>query len=370
MGETWGISGPAFLLFYVVLAVVVLIASIRARRAVTRMGGAEPATAIRTRPHDVAYLNGGAELALVSALTALRLRGSIWSERGNAQAGCPRSDAGHDELERAVHAAVATPIHRKWIANNHWVADALAATERRLVDAGLLLSEAAPAADPRHRLVDARRGRAGAGAAARGHRERASRSGGWSKRSSPSRSSRWSCWPRHRGARSAATARSRHYATRTTRSRRRNVPTGRCTGRSGGHAGDRPLRDVGGVGVGPGDRGRARGAADERRVVVTGGRAGRAGARAARRAGAAAAAGVAAAAVAAGAAADVEHPRSSVGAGGRWRSRDPVASVRGPGVTGGGSTAAWGAPPARATGRRRPGGSTTARHPGAVRWRR
>ena len=37
---------------------------------------------------------------------------------------------------------MATPIHRKWIANNHWVADALAATERRLVDAGLLLSEA------------------------------------------------------------------------------------------------------------------------------------------------------------------------------------------------------------------------------------
>ncbi len=141
MGETWGISGPAFLLFYVVLAVVVLIASIRGRRAVTRVGGAEPVTAIRTRPHDVAYLNGGAELALVSALTALRLRGSIWSERGNAQA-VPRSDAGHDELERAVHAAVATPIHRKWIANNHWVADALAATERRLVDAGLLLSEA------------------------------------------------------------------------------------------------------------------------------------------------------------------------------------------------------------------------------------
>ena len=75
MGETWGISGPAFLLFYVVLAVVVLIASIRARRAVTRAGAAEPVTAIRTRPHDVAYLNGGAELALVSALTALRLRG-------------------------------------------------------------------------------------------------------------------------------------------------------------------------------------------------------------------------------------------------------------------------------------------------------
>jgi len=76
MGDTWGISGAAFLLFYVALAVIVLIAAIRARRGVTRTGSVEPVTAIRTRPHDVAYLNGGAELALVSALTALRLRGA------------------------------------------------------------------------------------------------------------------------------------------------------------------------------------------------------------------------------------------------------------------------------------------------------
>lgn len=141
MGDTWGISGPAFLLFYVVLAAVVLIASVRARRAVTRTGSAEPVSSIRTRPHDVAYLNGGTELALVSALTALRLRGAIWSERGNAQAE-PRTDPGPDEMERAVHAAVATATHRKWIANNARVAAALGATEKRLVDAGLLLSDA------------------------------------------------------------------------------------------------------------------------------------------------------------------------------------------------------------------------------------
>ncbi len=141
MGETWGISGPAFLLFYIVLAVVALIASIRARRAVTRTGSAEPVLAIRTRPHDVAYLNGGAELAVVSALAALRLRGAIWSERGNAQA-VPRTDPGPDELERAVHAAVATPTHRKWVANNTRVAAALGSIGRRLMDTGLLLSDA------------------------------------------------------------------------------------------------------------------------------------------------------------------------------------------------------------------------------------
>ncbi len=141
MGDTWGISGPTFLLAYTVLAVVVLITAIRARRTIVRSGGDEPVTGVGRRPHDVAYLNGGADLAVVSALTALRLRGAIWSERGNAQA-VPRTDPGADELERAVHAAVETPTHRKWIATHRWVAAALGTIERRLIDAKLLLSDA------------------------------------------------------------------------------------------------------------------------------------------------------------------------------------------------------------------------------------
>ncbi len=141
MGDTWGISGPTFLVAYAVLAVVVLIAAIRARRAITRSGGDEPASGVSARPHDVAYLNGGADLALVSALTALRLRGAIWSERGIAQA-VPRTDPGTDELERAVYSAIGAPTHRKWIANHRWVASPLGAIASRLVDAGLLLSDA------------------------------------------------------------------------------------------------------------------------------------------------------------------------------------------------------------------------------------
>lgn len=140
MGDTWGISGPTFLLAYAVLAAIVLIASIRARRRIAGPRDAEPVRGIARQPHDIAYLNGGAELAVVSALTALRLRGAIWSERGNAQR-VPRTAPGSDGLERAVHAAVESPTHRKVIPADRGVAAALAVIEKRLTDAGLLLTD-------------------------------------------------------------------------------------------------------------------------------------------------------------------------------------------------------------------------------------
>ncbi|MBA3907937.1 MAG: TIGR04222 domain-containing membrane protein, partial [Pseudonocardiales bacterium] len=140
MGDTWGVSGPTFLLLYAVLAVLVLIASIRVRRSIAKSGRSEAVTGIARQPHDVAYLNGGAELAVVSALTALRLRGGIWSERGKAQR-VPHADPGSDGLERALYGAIDAPTHRSRIPANRAVAAALAVIEKRLVDAGLLLSD-------------------------------------------------------------------------------------------------------------------------------------------------------------------------------------------------------------------------------------
>lgn len=141
MGDTWGISGPTFLFLYAVLAAAVLIASIKVRRTIAGSSRDEPVSAIARQPHDVAYLNGGAELAVVSALTALRLRGAIWSTRGNAQR-VPHADPGSDGLERALYSAIDAPTHRKRIPTNRGVAAALAVIEKRLSDAGLLLSAA------------------------------------------------------------------------------------------------------------------------------------------------------------------------------------------------------------------------------------
>ena len=67
-GDTWGISGPTFLLAYLVLAVAVGVAVVRTRRALADVSAERPASRMEERPYDVAYLNGGAQLAVTAAL--------------------------------------------------------------------------------------------------------------------------------------------------------------------------------------------------------------------------------------------------------------------------------------------------------------
>src|SRR5919198_1658877 len=141
MTDTWGISGPTFLLAYGVIALAAWISTTRVRRTLAR--GEQPkysTSGLSTRPHDVAYLNGGPDLAIFSALSALHLREAITSSRGTVTA-TGRLDHGADELERAIHFATTSPVHRKRLQFHRTVADALAAIEARLVAAGLLLSE-------------------------------------------------------------------------------------------------------------------------------------------------------------------------------------------------------------------------------------
>lgn len=139
-GDTWGISGPTFLLAYLVIAVAVWVAGLRARRALAGPRDARFTGDLTARPHDVAYLNGGAELAVFSALSALHLRGAITSSRGTVQA-VGRLDPGTDELERAIHFTAAGAVHRRRLPFHRPVETALTAAQQRLVAAGLLLSE-------------------------------------------------------------------------------------------------------------------------------------------------------------------------------------------------------------------------------------
>lgn len=156
---TWGISGSTFVAAYLLLAAVVGVSAVRARRAIAdplrdrvrdrastrpdRPVGDRPArdTAVDVdaHPHDVAYLNGGAELAVTSALSSMHLRGTVAPLRGQLQA-VGRLDPGTDPLERAVHLSAATLVRRGRLPQYRAVATALAAIEERLVDAGLLLS--------------------------------------------------------------------------------------------------------------------------------------------------------------------------------------------------------------------------------------
>lgn len=137
---TWGISNGAFLPVYAVVAVVVLVLIRSARRQLADPRGPVTQPDLQGHPHDLAYLNSGATLAGYSALGAMHLRGTITSRRGVVQA-AGRLDPDVDELERAVHRAAASGVHRNRLITHHSVCTALDASHQRLVRAGLLLSD-------------------------------------------------------------------------------------------------------------------------------------------------------------------------------------------------------------------------------------
>jgi uncharacterized protein (TIGR04222 family) len=77
--DTWGISGPQFLLLYVALFAVTVLGVVLARRralAVPRHGAAVPA---RLDPYEAAFLNGGSALVATTALTSLLRDGFLTS---------------------------------------------------------------------------------------------------------------------------------------------------------------------------------------------------------------------------------------------------------------------------------------------------
>lgn len=104
-GDTWGISGPTFLVGYIALAVVVLIGASVVRRSIANAPAAGSAAGVANRPHDVAYLNGGDELAVLSALTSMRVAGTITTPiRRHVQA-AGHIDRNAEPLEVAIHTA-------------------------------------------------------------------------------------------------------------------------------------------------------------------------------------------------------------------------------------------------------------------------
>ncbi|SHK58807.1 TIGR04222 domain-containing protein [Pseudonocardia thermophila] len=145
-GDTWGIDGTTFLLGYGVLAVGVFIASVRARRALADPGQKHVVPDLTGRHNDVAYLNGGADLAVCSALARMRVQGLVAAHKGTITAtGRPGPDS--DELERAIAFATASPTPRARLTWLRPVRTALDGIDRRLVAEGLLLSP-----EQRHRI--------------------------------------------------------------------------------------------------------------------------------------------------------------------------------------------------------------------------
>jgi uncharacterized protein (TIGR04222 family) len=138
--ETWGISGRSFLLAYLLITVAVGVASARARRTLAEPAAASPTTDLTTHPHDVAYLNGGGELAIYSALSAMHLRGTITTRSGTVQAS-GRLEPDTDALERAIHLMATSPMPARRLRFHRSAQTALARIEDRLVAGGFLLCD-------------------------------------------------------------------------------------------------------------------------------------------------------------------------------------------------------------------------------------
>jgi uncharacterized protein (TIGR04222 family) len=138
--ETWGISGSTFLPAYLLIAMTIGAAGLRARRALADPGSSSPVGDLTTRPHDVGYLAGGGELAVWSALCAMHLGGTLRATDGSVQA-VGRLEPSADELEKAIHATAGSPVGRRRLMFHRSVQPVLGAIEDRLVAGGFLLSD-------------------------------------------------------------------------------------------------------------------------------------------------------------------------------------------------------------------------------------
>ena len=74
--DTWGISGPRFLVLYVALLAVTVLVVVLARRRALAGPGEGAVVPTRLDPYEAAYLNGGGQLVATTAVSNL-LRGGL-----------------------------------------------------------------------------------------------------------------------------------------------------------------------------------------------------------------------------------------------------------------------------------------------------
>lgn len=135
--DTWGVPGPTFLRFYLLTALVVVVGSLVYR---SRMLAGQPTVgAGRLGPQQVAYLNGGDQLAIWTALGGLRGSGAVGvgpDRRLTADGSLP---SGVTPLDQAVHHAARNHLHTRELARDQRVVRALTELREGLERQGLAL---------------------------------------------------------------------------------------------------------------------------------------------------------------------------------------------------------------------------------------
>ncbi|MFP5019937.1 TIGR04222 domain-containing membrane protein [Pseudonocardia phyllosphaerae] len=144
--DTWGIPGPTFLVIYLILAVAAIATAVAVRRRIVAVDG-RARWGLNRRPEEVAYLNGGPQLAVYAALSAMHVDGTIvTSDRttGQVRAGAaPGRDA--TALQRAIHTAAHRLTPSRTLRTHEPVTTELESIASALESSGLLLTPAARA---------------------------------------------------------------------------------------------------------------------------------------------------------------------------------------------------------------------------------
>jgi uncharacterized protein (TIGR04222 family) len=139
--HTWGISGPQFLLLYVALLAVTVLAVVVARRRVLAVpdGAAVPA---RLDRYEAAYLNGGCKLVATTAVSSLLRAGHLAGPARRRQpfrlVARTAPPAGAHPVEWATYQLLTARPHPRWALGVALCREpAMAALRRRLRLGGL-----------------------------------------------------------------------------------------------------------------------------------------------------------------------------------------------------------------------------------------
>jgi uncharacterized protein (TIGR04222 family) len=139
-GATWGIPGPAFLVLYFAAIAAVLILSAIHRRVL--FSGNRNAPVDRLGPQQVAYLNGGDQLAVYASLGGLRGAGAITGGPGKTLQQSGPMPAGTTPLDSAVYNAAGRRIRARDLTGDQWVVAAVRQLREGLEAQGLAVTPA------------------------------------------------------------------------------------------------------------------------------------------------------------------------------------------------------------------------------------
>ncbi|MFJ8578842.1 TIGR04222 domain-containing membrane protein [Micromonospora sp. NPDC093277] len=137
-GDTWGIPGPVFLRWYLLVAAVLVVGTLVHR--FRALAGAPVTGTGQLGPQQVAYLNGGDQLAVWTALGGLRHAGVVGIRPDRRLTTTAATlPAGATPLDQAVVHAAARGVRSGELRRDEWVTRALDQLRDDLQRRGLAL---------------------------------------------------------------------------------------------------------------------------------------------------------------------------------------------------------------------------------------